>query len=34
VRASIPSARKLFQRANIDNDHPAARSVLQELTRA
>jgi len=34
VRASIPTARKLFQRANIDNDHPAAHSVLQELRRS
>jgi TPR repeat protein len=34
VRASIPAARKLFQRANVDNDHPAARSILLELTRS
>jgi hypothetical protein len=34
VKASIPTARKLLQRANIDNDHPAAHSVLQELTRS
>ena len=33
VRASITTARKLLQRANVDNDHPAALSVLQELTR-
>jgi TPR repeat protein len=34
VRASIPTARKLLKRANVDNDHPAALSVLQELTRS
>jgi TPR repeat protein len=33
VKSSIPKARKLFQRANVDNDHPAAHSVLQKLTR-
>jgi len=34
VSASIPIAQKMFQRANADNDHPAARQVLQELTRS
>ncbi|MBZ5679652.1 MAG: hypothetical protein LAO24_06070 [Acidobacteriia bacterium] len=34
VRASIPTARKLLQRANVDDDHPAAHGVLQELTRS
>jgi TPR repeat protein len=34
VRASIPTARKLLKRANVDNDHPAALSVLRELTRS
>jgi len=33
VTASLSTARKLLQRANVDNDHPAARRVLQELTR-
>ncbi len=32
AKTSIPKARKLLLRANVDNDHPAARSVLQELT--
>jgi uncharacterized protein len=31
VRTSIPNARKLFQRANVDNDHPAASKVLRQL---
>jgi uncharacterized protein len=29
VKASIPHARKLLQRANIDNDYPAARDMLR-----
>jgi len=33
VRASASTARKLLQRANIDNDHPAAQRVLQGLAR-
>jgi TPR repeat protein len=31
VTKSIPNAKKLLKRANIDNDHPAARALLQEL---
>lgn len=31
VRASIPTARKLFKRANIDGDHPAAGKMLRQL---
>jgi len=31
VRPSIPKARGLFQRANVDNDHPAARKMLLQL---
>jgi TPR repeat protein len=34
VTVSIPRARKLLQRANVDNDHPAARRALQGLTRS
>jgi TPR repeat protein len=32
VTQSIPTARKLLQRANIDSDHPAAHRALQKLT--
>jgi TPR repeat protein len=31
VRASVRNARKLFERANVDNDHPAARKMLLQL---
>jgi TPR repeat protein len=31
VRPSIPSARRLFERANVDNDHPPARKMLLQL---
>jgi TPR repeat protein len=31
VRRSIPNARKIFQRANVDGDHPHAREMLQRL---
>jgi TPR repeat protein len=31
VKASIRKAKKLFERANIDNDHPAARRMLRKL---
>lgn len=31
VSASIPTARKLLERANIDNDHPAAHKILHLL---
>lgn len=31
VKASIPNGRKLFQRANVDDDHPAARKMLRQL---
>jgi TPR repeat protein len=31
VRASIPKAKKLFKRANIDGDHPAAGKMLRQL---
>jgi len=31
VKASVTTARKLLQRANVDNDHPAAFRVLQEI---
>lgn len=31
VRASISKARKLLQRANIDNDHPVAGKMLRQL---
>jgi TPR repeat protein len=31
VRTSIPGARRLFERANADNDHPAARRMLLQL---
>jgi uncharacterized protein len=31
VRPSIPKARGLFERANVDNDHPAARKMLLQL---
>ncbi len=31
VKPSVPTARTLFQRANIDNDHPAALEMLQKL---
>jgi uncharacterized protein len=34
VRATIPKARKLFERANIDNDHPPARKMLRNLNLA
>jgi TPR repeat protein len=33
VKGSVSHARKLFQRANIDNDHPVAFKMLQQLTR-
>jgi TPR repeat protein len=33
VTKSVLTARKLLQRANVDNDHPAARRVLQEMAR-
>ena len=33
VRPSIPTAKKLLRRANVDNDHPAAKKMLRELTR-
>jgi len=29
VRRSVPGARKLFQRANVDGDHPAAARMLR-----
>jgi TPR repeat protein len=31
VRTSIPRARKLLLRANVDDDHPAARKMLRQL---
>jgi len=31
VRTSIRHARELFERANVDNDHPAARKMLRQL---
>lgn len=31
VRSSIPNAKKLFERANIDKDHPPAQEFLQQL---
>ena len=31
VRASVRNARKLLERANIDNDHPAASKILCQL---
>jgi hypothetical protein len=31
VRASIPTARRLFKRANIDGDHLAAGRMLLQL---
>jgi TPR repeat protein len=31
VRTSIPNAIRLFKRANVDNDHPAARKMLLHL---
>lgn len=31
VRASVRNAKKLFERANVDNDNPAARKMLGQL---
>jgi len=31
VRASMPNARKFFQRASLDGDHPAAAKMLRRL---
>ena len=31
VAASFSKATKLFERANIDDDHPAARKMLSQL---
>jgi hypothetical protein len=31
VRMSMPNAKKLFERANVDNDHPSARNMLRQL---
>jgi uncharacterized protein len=31
VRFSIPTARAMFKRANLDNDHPPARDFLRQL---
>src|ERR1035441_4863891 len=31
VKLSIPTARRMLKRANVDNDHPAARSLLATL---
>lgn len=33
VEPSLSAARKLLQRANLENDHPAARRILQNLKR-